>query len=160
MFLFPVPVGKIILGAACRVTCELESVHRVDTRHLVEHLFRGDIPVVRIHVVEPVRVNRHFVAPVVTRRIVAVVRAHHVDARVKHLGDKSLFVCVACGVRIADFVDVSPVNVWRNLLDAFLCVDGDVDSGEGQCCSTCDEHGGETCLRGERGQNTFHKTPF
>ena len=136
MFLFPVPVGEIVFGAACRVARELEGVHRVDSWHLVEHLFRGDVPVVRVHVVEPVRVNRHFAAPVVTRGVVAVVRAHHVDARVEHLGDKRFFVRVACGVRIADFVDVSPVNVWRNLLDARICIDGYID---GECGRDCEQ---------------------
>lgn len=75
MFLIPVPVGEIVFGAACRVTCELESVHRVDSRHVVENLLRGNRPIVRVDVVEPVGVNRHFATPVVARGVVAVVRA-------------------------------------------------------------------------------------
>ena len=82
------------------------------------------------------------------------------NARIEHLVDECGFVCGDFGVAVADFVDVSPVKVRRNLLDAFLRVNGDVDGGGRQCRCTCDEHGGETCLRGERGQNTFHKTPF
>ena len=75
VLLFPVPVGEIVFGAAGCIARELEGVHRVDPRHVVENLLRGNRPIVRVDVVEPVRVNRHFVAPVVARGVVAVVRA-------------------------------------------------------------------------------------
>ena len=75
VFLIPVPVGEIVFGAACCIARELEGVHGVDTRHVVENLLRGNRPIVRVDVVEPVRVNRHFVAPVVAGGVVAVVRA-------------------------------------------------------------------------------------
>ena len=54
------------------------------------------------------------------------------NARIEHLVDECGFVCGDFGVAVADFVDVSPVKVRRNLLDAFLRVDGDVDGG-GRC---------------------------
>ena len=134
MFLFPVPVREVVVGAACRVARELESVHGVNARHLVEHFFRGDVPVVVINVVEPVGMNGELFAPVVASGIVAVVRTHHVDARVEHLRDKRLFGGVAFDLSVTHFVNVSPVQVRRNFLNARVCIDRDVDGESGGGC--------------------------
>ena len=130
MFLFPVPVGKVVVSAASCIACELEGVHGVNTRHLVKHLLCGNRPIVRVHVVIPVGVNCHFVTPIVARGVVAVVRSQHVDACFEHLVDEGRLFFGHLSVAIADFVDVSPVKVRRNFLDARICINGNVD---GQC---------------------------
>ena len=137
MFLFPVPVAKVVIGGTSGPSGELESVHSVDSGHLAEDFLSGVGPVVRIDVVVPVGVNGHFVAPVVSCGVVAVVRTQKVDSRFEHLVDERFFGRIGFGGAVAYFVDVSTVQIRRNFHDAFLRIDGDVDGGVCCGCETC-----------------------
>ena len=137
MFLFPVPVAKVVFGGTCGPSGELESVHGVDSGHLTEDFLSGVCPVVRIDVVVPVGVNGHFVAPVVSRGVVAVVCTQKVNARFEHLVDERFFGRIGFGGAVAYFVNVSPVQIRRNFHDAFLRIDGDVNGGVSCGCETC-----------------------
>ena len=81
VFLLVIPVGKIMLRIARRIARQLEGVHRIHFRQVVEHLLRRNIPVVGIDVVVVVGVARDVLAPVMLGGVVPVIHAQVADTR-------------------------------------------------------------------------------